>query len=410
MSTRGSAEERHVPVLRERMPRAARAGAAASPGRCSSTPRSAWAATPRRCWRACPAARARRHRPRHRGARRWRGGGWPPSATASPAVHAVYDELPRRPRRPGAGARCRACCSTSASPRCSWTRPSAASPTGTTRRSTCGWTRRRASPPPTCSTPTTPRELDPDPARVRRGAVRPPDRRGRSSASASGSPSPPAPGWSRCSGEPSRRPRSKSGGHPAQAHLPGPADRGQRRAGGAGSAPCPPRSTRSPSAAGSSSSATTRSRTGWPSSCSPRGAREHHPAGPAGRAARARAVPAAAHPRRRGARRRREGHEPARSVGPAAGRGTHQSHEGTARMSQMTAPSRIPRTTGRRPAPAPGLRVVPGTRGAPAGSGSAAFAVACIALLAAGLISLLLINISMSRGVLRPARPAGHLR
>ena len=66
-------------------------------------------------------------------------------------------------------------------------------------------------------------------------------------------------------------------------------------------------------------------------------------------------------------------------------------------MSQMTAPSRIPRTTGRRPAPAPGLRVVPGTRGARAGSGSAAFAVACIVLLAAGLMSLLLINISMSR-------------
>ena len=67
-------------------------------------------------------------------------------------------------------------------------------------------------------------------------------------------------------------------------------------------------------------------------------------------------------------------------------------------MSQMTAPSRSPRTAGRRPAPAPGLRVVPGTRGARAGSGGAAFAVACIVLLAAGLISLLLINISMSRG------------
>jgi hypothetical protein len=66
-------------------------------------------------------------------------------------------------------------------------------------------------------------------------------------------------------------------------------------------------------------------------------------------------------------------------------------------MSQMTAPSRIPRTTGRRPAPAPSLRVVPGARGARAGSGSAAFAVACIVLLAAGLMSLLLINISMSR-------------
>jgi hypothetical protein len=66
-------------------------------------------------------------------------------------------------------------------------------------------------------------------------------------------------------------------------------------------------------------------------------------------------------------------------------------------MSQMTAPSRIPRTTGRRPVPVPSLRVVPGTRGARAGSGSAAFAVACIVLLAAGLMSLLLINISMSR-------------
>ena len=46
----------------------------------------------------------------------------------------------RGPCDPRDSTRCRACCSTSASPRCSWTAPSAGSRTRRTRRSTCAWT------------------------------------------------------------------------------------------------------------------------------------------------------------------------------------------------------------------------------------------------------------------------------
>ena len=144
-------------------------------------------------------------------------------------------------------------------------------------------------------------------------------------------------------GHPGRLPEERR--PPGQAHLPGAADRGQRRARGLGERPAgrgrrarrrrPDRRPELPLAGGPADQAAVR----------PGGPR-HHPAGPAGRAARARAVPAAAHPRGRGAQRRREGHQPPRSVGPAAGRRTHQSHEGTAPMSQMTAPSRIPQDHG----------------------------------------------------------------
>ena len=120
-----------------------------------------------------------------------------------------------------------------------------------TRRWTCGWTRRPASPPPRCSTPTR-RRPGPDPARVRRGEVRPPDRRrGRARTGARSR--------SRSSARlVELRPRRDPGGHPAhrrppgQAHLPGAADRGQRRAGRPASGRCRRPSTRSPSAAASS--------------------------------------------------------------------------------------------------------------------------------------------------------------
>ena len=68
----------------------------------------------------------------------------------TPSTTSIADVLARA--RASAGST--ACCSTSASPRCSSTRPSAASPTPTTRRSTCGWTRATGRPPPTSSTPT----------------------------------------------------------------------------------------------------------------------------------------------------------------------------------------------------------------------------------------------------------------
>ena len=79
-----------------------------------------------------------------------------------------------------------ACCSTSASPRCSSTSASAASPTPRTRRSTCGWTARTLTAADVLNT--YPRgRAGPDPAGVRRGAVRPPDRPADRRASASAS-------------------------------------------------------------------------------------------------------------------------------------------------------------------------------------------------------------------------------
>ena len=53
----------------------------------------------------------------------------------------------RGPCAPRDSPRCRACCSTSASRRCSSTAPSADSRTRRTRRSTCAWTSRAAAPP-----------------------------------------------------------------------------------------------------------------------------------------------------------------------------------------------------------------------------------------------------------------------
>ena len=107
----------------------------------SSMPRSAWAATPR-IPRAVPEAHligldrdtdALAHR-RASDSRR--------SATGRRLVHTVYDGIGRgRATEPGT-TRCRACCSTSASRRCSSIGPSAGSPTPRTRRSTCAWTSR----------------------------------------------------------------------------------------------------------------------------------------------------------------------------------------------------------------------------------------------------------------------------
>ena len=109
-------------------------------------------------------------------------------------------------------------------------RATAASPTGTTHRSTCGWTSRPGSPPPTSSTPTgtatSPGSSGPT---ARSGSPAGSPRR--SCASARRSRSRPRPASS-------RSPRRGPGGVPAhrrapgQAHLPGAAHRGQRRARG----------------------------------------------------------------------------------------------------------------------------------------------------------------------------------
>ena len=73
----------------------------------------------------------------------WPAPGWPAFGDRFTGVHAVYDELPDVLDGPRAWTRSTRCSSTSASPRCSSTSASAASPTPRTRRSTCGWTARR---------------------------------------------------------------------------------------------------------------------------------------------------------------------------------------------------------------------------------------------------------------------------
>ena len=126
----------------------------------------------------------------------WRRSGSQPFAERITLVHAVYDEMPRvlaeLGHAAGAGRAVRPRGLVDAARR----GRSAASPTRTTRRSTCGWTRRRASPRPRCSTPTRRSDLARVLSHVRRGAVRPPDRRLASCASASASRSTRRPGWS----------------------------------------------------------------------------------------------------------------------------------------------------------------------------------------------------------------------
>ena len=188
---------------------------------------------------------------------------------------------------------------------------------------------RAASPPPRSSTPTR-RRARPGAAGVRRGAVRPPDRRRRSSGSASSEPFTTSARLAELvrSVDPGRRPAHRR--PPGQAHLPGAADRGQRRAGRLERAlPRGGRRARRrradrrpvlPLARGPDRQAGARRRA----------PRSTHPAGPAGRAARARAdlrllTRGAEEPsERRGGRQ-----PPPRRSAAAAGRRTHQSHEGT---------------------------------------------------------------------------------
>ena len=113
------------------------------------------------------------------------------------------------------------------------------------------------------------RRADPRAPRVRRGEVRPQDRRRPSSASASRRRSPPRPAWSSCCTPRSRRRPAA----PAATRPSAPSRRCAWRS-TTSSPSCagrsPPPSTRSRSAAGSSWSPTTRSRTGWSSRPSPR--------------------------------------------------------------------------------------------------------------------------------------------
>ncbi len=170
-----------------------------------------------------------RHRPRHRGARAGRRA----AAALRRPVHRRARGLRRDRRgrrRPGPRATSTRSSSTSASPRCSSTSASAASPTPRTPRSTCGWTAPPASPPPTCSTPTPSAELtrvlreygeEKFARKIARAVVR--AARGR------------ALHHQRPAGRAALRRDPGAGaayrGTPRQAHLPGAADGGQRRAG-----------------------------------------------------------------------------------------------------------------------------------------------------------------------------------
>ena len=316
---------------------------------------------------------------------------------------------PRRPRRPRPRRRRRACSSTSASPRCSSTSSSAASPTARTHRSTCGWTADdRARPRPTSSTPT-----------------RPPTWPGCCGSTArSGSParSPPPS---------SASPRDRAVHHlgpagraavrrdpgaraayrraPGQAHLPGPAHGGQRRARGAPPGAARPPSTRSPSAAAWSWSPTTRWRTGWSSGPSPPPPAATSPTDlpfvPGG----PRAGLPAGDPRRREGRRRRGRPQPARRLASGCAPSNDSPlprHRGVA--SEMSSPAFQIRSGRIRAAGAPAgspaspvrpsqrarLTVVPRTGPAPA---RLPFVTLVSFVLLAGVVGLLMFNTSMQQ-------------
>ena len=252
-----------------------------------------------------------------------------PYADRVTLVHARYDEIPAilPPRRTAPSSRTAswACCSTSACPRRSSTTPSAASPTPRTPRWTCGWTarpgphrRRRRQRLPG-------RRTRPRAARVRRGAVRPADRR------RGGPRARPRPDHLDAAAERDRQGRDPGGhqayrGQPGQAHLPGAADRGERRARHAA-----PGAARR---AGRAGRRRPRRGAGLPLTRGPHrqaGARAAVRRPDAARPARARgrgdaAVPPA-HQGRRAPRQRRSHRQSARGLRPAAGRGTHQAKQ-----------------------------------------------------------------------------------
>ena len=189
------------------------------------------------------------------------------SATGSPACTRSTTSCPRSSTS-SASTPSTPCSSTSASPRCSSTSASAASPT---REDAPLDMRMDGTTGPTAAdvlNTYSGQGADPGAARVRRGAVRPQDRRRRRPAARAravhhlGPPRRAAVRRDPGARAAYRRP-------PRQAHLPGAADGGQRRARACSAAPSRPPSTRSGSVAAWSWSPTTRSRTGWSSRRSP---------------------------------------------------------------------------------------------------------------------------------------------
>ena len=243
---------RHVPVLLDRVV------ALLAPALERARAPSLVDATLGHGWAHRGAARAPARRPRSSAStatrRRSRSAGdrLAPYADRTTLVHAVYDEIRDvlagsastsvagravRPRRLVAAARRGA---------------TAASPTRRTRRSTCGWTRttghdgrrgaqhllRRRSSPASCARYGEERFARASPRASSASASTAPVRHQRSAGRA---------GPRR---DPGRRPAYRR--QPRQAHVPGPADRGQRRARRPRARVARPRSTPSPSEAGSS--------------------------------------------------------------------------------------------------------------------------------------------------------------
>ena len=240
------------------------------------------------------------------------------TATASPPCTRCTTSSPEVRRLDSASTTSTPSSSTSASPRCSSTSASAASPTPRTHRSTCGWTRRPDGPRPSVLNTATAQELtrilreygeEKFASKIAREVVR---RRETTPFTTSADlvellyATIPAPG-------------AAYGRPPRQAHLPGAADGGQRRA--RRPAPRDPRLHRGDRRRRSRGRRVLPLARGPPGQA---GLRRRHPArraaGPAVRPRGRRAGPAPRHPRRRAGRRARDRREPPSSLRPPARR------------------------------------------------------------------------------------------